>query len=82
MAAAQREVVDPEHGHLIGLGVWQRSDQAQQGAAADRQPKPVGQPRAGAVRAGQAGWWQKNRRIRSRITTGRPPMAASARVRS
>jgi hypothetical protein len=31
--------------------------------------------------AGQAGWWQKNRRIRSRISTCSPPMAASASVR-
>jgi hypothetical protein len=31
--------------------------------------------------AGQAGWWQKNRRIRSRISTCWPPMAALASVR-
>jgi hypothetical protein len=34
------------------------------------------------VRTGQPGWWQKNRRTRSRTSTGWPPVAASARVRS
>jgi hypothetical protein len=39
VAAAQREVVDAEHGHAAGIGVGQRAEQAQQGAAAGRQPK-------------------------------------------
>jgi hypothetical protein len=44
VAAAQREVVDAEHGHAGGRRVGQRAEQAQQGAAADRQPEPFGQP--------------------------------------
>jgi hypothetical protein len=53
LAAAQREVVHPEHRHAAGLGVGQRPDQAQQGATTDRQPKRVGQPRPSTARQRQ-----------------------------
>jgi hypothetical protein len=53
-AAAQREVVHAEHGHASGLGIWQRPDQTQQRAAADRQPQRAGQPRPSATCQRQA----------------------------
>jgi anti-sigma factor RsiW len=49
MAAAHRKVIDTEHGHLAGIGVRQRPDQAQQRATPHRQPKPAGQPCPGAA---------------------------------
>jgi hypothetical protein len=52
-AAAEREVVHAQHGHLVDLGIGQRAQQPQQRVTACRQPKPRGQPRPGAARQRQ-----------------------------
>jgi hypothetical protein len=71
VAAAQREVVDAEHGHRVGLGIGQRAEQAQQGTAADRQPKRGGQPCPGAARQRQTDLLQHPARQRAAASVGR-----------
>jgi hypothetical protein len=57
-ATAERKIVHTQHRtqhrHLADLRVRQRAQQPQQGVPAGRQPKPSGQPRAGAARQRQA----------------------------
>ena len=53
-ATAERKIVHTQHRHLADLRVRQRAQQPQQGVPACRQPKPSGQPRAGAARERQA----------------------------
>jgi hypothetical protein len=82
-AAAEREVVHAQHGHLVDLGIWERAQQPQQRVAAGRQPKPRGQPRTGAACQRQGDLLQQHAQQRGApsIVGGQPPELFGERSR-